>query len=212
MRLRMHENSLFAILLRAPWWVSALVTAGIFAAARALLPAKYEAFAFFLALPTGVIALVAGWRQVRAPSAASVDAAIGRLRAMSWESFAAALDEGFRRDGYAVTRGRGAADFELEKGGRIELAAAKRWKASRTGIEPLRELHAAGEAREAACLYLCAGEITGAARAFAAQKNIRLVEGPELARLAEAGARLRTASARAFCGIRRRDRRRSRRG
>jgi restriction system protein len=184
MKLRMHENSLFAVLLRAPWWVSVLVTAAIFAAARMLLPARYELYALFLALPTGVIAAVAGWRQLRAPSEASIAAALERLRAMPWEAFAAALEEGFRRDGYGVRRIQGAADFELEKGGRLELAAAKRWKASRTGIEPLRELKAAADAREAAgCLCLCAGEVTDTARAYAAENNIRLLEGLELARL-----------------------------
>jgi restriction system protein len=180
MKLRMHENSLFAVLLRAPWWVSVLVTAAIFASARLLLPAKYELFALFFALPTGVIAAVAGWRQLRAPSAASVAAALERLRALPWEAFAAALEEGFRREGYAVKRVQGAADFELEKGGRLELAAAKRWKASRTGIEPLRELRAAAAAREAAgCLYFCAGEVTATARAYAAENNIRLILGTD---------------------------------
>ena len=184
MNLRMHENSLFAVLLRAPWWVSVLVTAGIFAAARMLLPVKYELYAIFLALPTGVIAVVAGWRQFRAPSAESIAAALERLRAMPWEAFAAALEEGFRREGYAVTRIDGSADFSLEKNSRLSLAAAKRWKASRTGVEPLRELHAAGEAREAACLYLSAGDITDTGRAFVAEKKIRLLEGLDLARLA----------------------------
>jgi len=55
----------------------------------------------------------------------------------------------------------GAADFELERAGRLSLVAAKRWKASSTGVEPLKELVAAGEAREAtACVYLLAGEMS----------------------------------------------------
>ena len=191
MKLKMHENSLFAVLLRAPWWVALLVTFGIFGVARMLLPDKYAAYSTFLALPTAVIAVVAAWRQFRAPSAARVEAALERLRAMSWEAFAAALEEGFQREGYAVKRISGAADFELEKGGRVSLAAAKRWKASRTGVEPLRELHSAGEAPHladgaAACLYLCVGDITDTARSLAAEKKIRLVEGLELAKLAGA--------------------------
>jgi hypothetical protein len=32
----------------------------------------------------------------------------------------------------------GAADFELERAGRLSLVAAKRWKASSTGVEPLK--------------------------------------------------------------------------
>ena len=88
-----------------------------------------------------------------------------------------------------MKRIRGAADFELERAGRVSLAAAKRWKASRTGVEPLRELHAAGAAPHRAdgaaeCLYLSAGDITATARSLAAEKNIRLVEGLALAKLA----------------------------
>ena len=132
-----------------------------------------------------VIAAVAGWRQLRVPSGARLEAGLERLRALHWEAFATALEAGFRREGYAVTRLEGAADFALEKAGRVSLAAAKRWKAARTGVEPLRELKVAAARREAAeCLYLSAGEITDTARAFAAQAKIRLVEGLELVKLA----------------------------
>ena len=63
-------------------------------------------------------------------------------------------------------------------------SACKRWKATRTGIEPLRELEEACRAREAhGCIYVAAGEVTEGARAFAAQKSIRLVQGAELAKL-----------------------------
>jgi len=62
--------------------------------------------------------------------------------------------------------------------------SGKRWKVARTGIEPLRDLYAAKEAREAhECLYIATGEITDNARQFAQDKQIRLVDGPELARL-----------------------------
>ena len=182
MKLTLAENSLFAILLRTRWWVSVLVALVVFGVARFMLPVEFAAFA---ASPFIVIAAVAGWKQLRVPSGARIESALGSVRAMSWEAFAAALEQGFRREGYAVTRIEGPADFSLEKNSRLSLAAAKRWKASRTGIEPLRELHAAGAAREAGeCLYLCAGDITANARAFAAQNNIRLLEGLELAKLA----------------------------
>jgi hypothetical protein len=42
----------------------------------------------------------------------------------------------------------------------------------RTGIEPMREFHAAARAREAnERVYVAAGEITDNARAFAAEKG-----------------------------------------
>jgi restriction system protein len=179
----MHENSLFAILLRARWWVSLLVALGLFALLRLAVP---EGYALFAALPFLVIACIAGWRQLRAPSAARVAARLERLRALSWEEFSAALEAGLRREGYGAARlAGGEADFELTREGRLALLACRRWKAARTGVEPLRELHAAGAAREIGeCLYVCAGELSAQARAFAAEKRIRLVEGAELARLA----------------------------
>src|SRR6266850_2611012 len=57
-------------------------------------------------------------------------------------------------------------------------------RATRTGIEPLRELEVFRRAREAhGCIYVAAGEVTEGAREFAAQKSIRLVQGAELAKL-----------------------------
>lgn len=182
MKLKVHENSLFALLLRSPWWVSVLVTAAVVAGSRLLLPTLY---AIAAALPFAVIAAYAGWKQLLAPSAGSIAKVLERVRAMPWEEFSGAIEEAFRREGYAVTRLAGAqADFELAKGGRTTLVACKRWKATRTGVEPLRELEAARRAREAReCSYVCAGELSDQARQFAAQKAIRLVEGAELARL-----------------------------
>ena len=126
--------------------------------------------------------MVAAWRQLRAPSASKVAAGLDTLRAMSWEEFARTLEAGFQRQGYAVKRVTGAADFELEKLGRVSLVSARRWKASVSGVEPLRELAAAGEKREAEeCVYVCAGELSGKAQAFAKEKRIRRLEGAELA-------------------------------
>src|SRR5688500_10482573 len=112
--MKLPENSLFGILLRSRWWVSLLVALGVFAVARLFLP---EDFAFFTAVPLIVIAAISLWRQLRVPSGARLDAAIGALRAMTWEEFARALEEGYRRKGYVVKRVEGAADFELERAG-----------------------------------------------------------------------------------------------
>jgi restriction system protein len=179
--MKLPENSLFAILLRARWWVSLLVALGAFALVRLVLN---ESYAFFAALPFIVIAVVALWRQFRVPRGARLDAAIAALRAMTWEEFARALEQGYRRQGYSVKRVEGAADFELEIAGRLSLVAARRWKASSTGVEPLKELVAAGEAREAAaCIYVLAGEMSQNALEFAKKAKISWVKGAELVRL-----------------------------
>ncbi|MBI3044454.1 MAG: restriction endonuclease [Betaproteobacteria bacterium] len=181
MKLTLPENSLFAILLRSRWWVSLLVALGAFAVVRLFLDAV---FAFFAALPFIVIAVMAWWKQRGVPSGARLEAAIDTLRAMTWEEFARALEQGYRREGYTVKRVEGAADFELEKAGRLSLVAAKRWKASRTGVEPLKELAAAGEARGAAeCVYVLAGEMTQNAQGFAEKTNIKWVRSADLVKL-----------------------------
>ena len=132
-----------------------------------------------------VIGCVAGWQQLRAPSTERIAATLETLRSMSWDEFSSALEDAFRRDGYAVSSlNISGADLELTKSGRVSLVSGKRWKAARTGIEPLKELDAARLAREAhECIYAAAGEITDNARAFAAGKNIRLLDGAELAKL-----------------------------
>jgi restriction system protein len=181
MKFEMNKNSLFAVLLRSPWWISFAVAAGVFAALRLVLP---DIYAFFAALPFMVIACYAGWQQLRAPSAAKVARSLEALRAKPWDQFAAALESSFRRDGYSVNRLDGKdADFELVKAGRVSLVSCKRWKVARTGIEPLRELHAARRRRDAHdCIYVAAGEMTDNASTFAAQNNIRLLHGAELAK------------------------------
>lgn len=182
MKWKMNENSLFAVLMRSPWWVSFLVAAGVFALMRFFLPAMYASAG---ALPFIVIGFVAGWKQFRAPSAKQIAARLEALRQMSWDEFARTLEAGFRREGYEVTRLEGAADFALDKGARLTLVAAKRWKAQRTGVEPLRELVELGEKKGAGeRWYFCAGDITENARQFARDKAVKVVEGPELARLA----------------------------
>ena len=183
MKLQMHSNSLFAVLLRSPWWVAGLVVAGTFGATRLFLPTEFAAFA---TLPFAAIMVYVAWKQLRAPSGRRVARTLERLRAMSWNEFSDAIEKGFRRDGYTVKRLNAGADFELVQGSRSTLLACKRWKAMRTGVEPLRELE---EARRAlmdkgtatACIYVATGEVTAQARAFAAERGIRVLEGAELA-------------------------------
>ena len=195
MKLQMHSNSLFAVLLRSPWWVAGLVVAGTFGATRLFLPTEFAAFA---AMPFAAIMAYVAWKQLRAPSGRRVARTLERLRAMSWDEFSDAIEKGFRRDGYTVKRltaGRDpGADLELVQGSRSTLLACKRWKATRTGVEPLRALEEARRAlmeqgTAADCVYVATGEVTAQARAFAAAHRIRVLEGAELARSVELAAK-----------------------
>jgi len=185
MKFEMAKNSLFAVLLRSPWWISFLIAAGVTGLAKAIMPAIPVAYAIFAGLPFLVIGSIAAWRQLRAPSAGRVAKTLEAVRAMSWADFSGAIEDAFRKDGYNVSRIDGAAaDFEMTKAGRTALVACKRWKVARTGVEPLRDLYAAKDAREANdCIYVATGEITDGARKFAGEKRIRLVDAMELAKL-----------------------------
>ena len=187
MKWQLPRNSLFAILARQPWWVCGLRALGAFGLLRLLIP---EAMAAFSALPFAAIAAYAGVQQFRQPGARRVAATLERARGLSGESFISSLEEGFRREGYAVTRINAGAELELRRDGLVTLVACKRWKAMRAGIEPLREFHAATRKEGVVGrMYIAAGEVPESARAFAAEKNIRLVQAEELARLLKIGVR-----------------------
>ena len=83
MKFQIAKDSLFAILLRSPWWISIAIAAGIVAVVNFVLPAVPAGYAVFAALPFLVIGAVAGWRQLRQPSAARVDDTLEAVRAMS---------------------------------------------------------------------------------------------------------------------------------
>jgi restriction system protein len=182
---KMAENSLFAILLRSSWWISAAV-AGVFVLiARLLLPDEYFVFGAIGAFPFLVISALAARKQWQRPSVSQVVATRERVSTMSWPEFSAALEEAFRQDGYQVQRlNESDADLQLSKAGRITVAGCKRWKAARTGVEPLRALYLGCERRDAHdCLYIATGEVSTQARQFASAKRIRIVEADALTQL-----------------------------
>ena len=185
MRLKMKENSLFAVLLRSPWWISFLVAAVIGLVATMAMPAQYRPFAVFAGGPFFIIGCMAAWRQFRAPSTAGATLILAEAAQMSSPAFLAAVTAGFRKQGYQVLPYTGpGADFEADKSGRLALIACKRWKAARHGIEPLRELQAAASSRGAQdCIYVALGELSDNARRFATASRIDIVQGVRLAQL-----------------------------
>lgn len=185
MKLKMAENSLFAILLRKPWWISIGIAIVVSLAASTLFPRAIAAYGISAGVPFLIIGVMAFYRQMRVPSQAQVVRTLETVGAMSWRDFSAAVEAGYRRDGYEVKRlEAGAADFEITRAGRTSLVSCKRWKAAGTGVEPLRELHEQADARDAReCIYIGTGQLTDTARRFAAEKKIRVVQGTGLAEL-----------------------------
>lgn len=185
MKLKMSEKSLFAILLRSPWWIS-LSVAGLFAlVSSAVMPAEYAAVGVLGGFPFLVIAVIAAWCQRRAPHPALLATALERARAMSWREFSAAVEQALSRQGYSVTRLDGdAADFKLERQGQVSLVSCRRWKAVSHGIEVLRELDAVRQAQGAQqAIYISLGPLTDQARRYAQDAGIRLIQGNDLALL-----------------------------
>ena len=178
----MAKDSLFAILLRKPWWISLGIAAAMSATAWALLPHDWRVAGSLSSFPFVVIAAMAAWRQRHAPSQARVEQTLAAVGGLAWPAFAGLLEQTFLRDGYSVQRRSGAADFELERRGRTMLVSARRWRAARTGFEPLRELQAVRERAAAAdALCICLGELSDNAKAYAAEHRIAIWQAAELA-------------------------------
>jgi restriction system protein len=182
-KLRMAKNSLFAVLLRSPWWISALIALVLGLLSVVLLPDQFRAVGAVSGLPFIVIGVMAARRQWHLPSPARVAETQEALATMPWPAFAGLLEQSFRRDGYTVQRGKTpAVDFALERQGRQTLVSARRWKSAQTGIEALRALQAARADRDMAdVLYIGLGSLTDTARAFATEHRIAVWNALELA-------------------------------
>ena len=181
----MAPNSLFAILLRSPWWASLGIALALALLMRLLLPKDYAVAGMLGTLPFVAIAAIAAWKQLRAPSAAQVAQTLEQLQAMTSREFAEALEAAFRAQGNEVRRlDKAGADLELTLRHRRTVVAFKRWKAASVGVEPLRELQAARRALEAdAALYVAGGTLSEKAGDFVRETNLQLMGMAELAQL-----------------------------
>ncbi|KRA01510.1 MAG: restriction endonuclease [Achromobacter sp.] len=185
MKFKMSQNSIFAVLLRSPWWMSAGVAVLLSAGGFAALPLEYAAMGVFAAVPFAVISIMAAYKQLRAPSGARVQAVAETVAAMSWADFSKTVEAGFRRDGCEVERLQTpGADFALSKDGHVAIVSAKRWKAARHGVEPLRELQTVREKRGAReAIYIALGDVSDNALQYAKAQGVSLMTAPELTKL-----------------------------
>ncbi|QDQ87802.1 restriction endonuclease [Alcaligenaceae bacterium SJ-26] len=185
MKLKMAKNSLFAILLRNPWWISACVALAFVGVAFAVLPPEYAPVGAIGAFPFVVIAAIAGWKQMRAPRPAQLEAVRGEVAAMNWKAFAARLEQSWQAAGYQVeVSSQEGADWLLRIENRRIAVSARRWKSAHTGLEPLTRLLQAGEQLEAnERWYIALGQPSESAAAYAARQNIRLIDEIGLTRI-----------------------------
>jgi len=66
----------------------------------------------------------------------------------------------------------------------VAIVSAKRWKAARNGVEPLRELQAVREKRGAReAIYIALGDVSDNALQYAKAQGVSLMTAPELSKL-----------------------------
>lgn len=183
MKFQMAPHSLFAILLRKPWWVSLLVAAVLGLVGAALLPSELKLGGALGGFPFIVLSLIALKRQWGQPGAREVERTEAAVRQMTWEALRAALERGFANEGYEVSAGAGVVDLVLRKDGRQVLVAARRLKAARQGEEVLQGLQAAAVQAGAGSVILVAlGELTPGAQRLARAHGVSVAGAAQLAR------------------------------
>jgi restriction system protein len=177
MKLKMAKHSIFAVLLRSPAWISFVVVAAFVGGSLAWLPKDYVPFGVMGCFPFLVVGCIAAWRQWQTPNPEHVAQALAAAAAMSWRDFASAMERGYVRQGYTVTRlNSQAAEFSIEKDGHTTVVACKRWKAASHGVEALRDLVAVQVARGAnAAVYVSLGGVTEKAISFAQASGVVLM-------------------------------------
>jgi restriction system protein len=182
MAFKMAKGSLFAVLLRSPWWYSVLIGLFFIAASLPIANGKYVILGITAALPFFGIAGYAAYKQSKLPSQKRVFEVAEQARKMRASEITDKIANRYVESGYESKMFKGnAADLELTRGHRIVLLSSKRFKVGNTGVDPLKQLVAAGETAEATgYLYVALGEISAAARTYASQNNIELIQANEL--------------------------------
>jgi len=142
-------------------------------------------------------AAISAWKQwqrqtlltkvVQNPDAAAV------INGLTWQQFELLVGQGFKCNGYSVVENGGGGadggvDLYLRKGGERYLVQCKQWRALKVSVTVVRELYGVMAASGAAGGYVVtSGTFTPDALAFAAGKNIKLIDGPELVKLIREG-------------------------
>ncbi len=185
MKWKPRKNSLFAILLRSPWWYSFALALLVSLVAIALFPVNLRAAGVLGSFPFVVIGVLAMRRQWKQPSAAMVERTSQGLQALDWARLSPLLQQALGRQGYVVEASpRAEADFELYKDGRKGLLLARRFKSTQTGIEPLSALRqAADEVGLDDVIFVALGELSDKAQHFATNNRVIVWRAPELTAL-----------------------------
>lgn len=126
-------------------------------------------------------------QQLVATAAASgISSGPGSIVGMSWREFELMVGEAFRLQGYHVGETGsggpdGGVDLRLRRGRETFLVQCKQWRATRVGVDVVRELYGVMAAEGATGGFVVtSGQFTPDAQAFATGRNIKLVDGKRL--------------------------------
>ena len=183
MAFKMAKGSLFAVLLRSPWWYSVLIGLFFIAISMVVVGGQYVVLGLTGALPFFGIGAVAGYKQSKLPSPKRVLEVVEQSKKMPASQIAAKIAEGYIQANFQSAPFKGnAADIELTRGSKKLLLSSKRFKAANAGIDPFKQLVAAGENAEATgYLFVALGEISVSARSYADQNSIEIIQAERLA-------------------------------
>jgi restriction system protein len=195
-----RSDNLITLAARLPWWGALLVGLAIYLFLAHLLPRTIPGSMSQALQPTLVLAgnLLAGAcvlgallsliLRLKQKLLYSNQRSIDRIRALSWNDFEHLMAEGFRREGFTSNMTDpgpdGGVDLILTRDGQRWLVQCKQWQTRRAGVKPVREL--AGVASVAGAdgaIFVCSGDCTSGARAFARRAGVRLIDGSALARM-----------------------------
>ncbi|MFK7967166.1 MAG: restriction endonuclease [Burkholderiaceae bacterium] len=185
MKWQMAENSLFAMLLRAPWYTSVGLSLASVGLSFALLPGPYVVFGLAASLPFIGIACYVLYKLAQKPRASVVEAVDGRMRQMNAKEFAAELTRLFQQSGHTVEPGKKPpVDLVVTKGWRVSLVNFKKWKAAHLGIEQVRSLYELKDEHEANNVKIVTlGRVSETAGKYAQEHNIEIVGAERLAEM-----------------------------
>ena len=182
MKWKMSDRSLFAVLLRSPWWISMVLAAALALAASALLPEAYKSVGALSCFPFVVVGVIAAWRQRANLSPEQAQALQSELAAMNWRAFSQLLQQAYALQGYEVSAvPNSVMDLKLKRQGQTTVVCAKRWKAAAWGQESLQALvdeRATLDATHLVCVSL--QDIPPGLKKFAQQHGVTWLSGQSL--------------------------------
>jgi restriction system protein len=197
--MRRRDKSFADILLKSPWWLSAVLGFVAFGGIRwglpvwagednsrqiickALVPLAPMALVFF-----AVFACASFLFNQRNRRLVDEQTGLESLRKTSWKDFEYMVAEAYRRQGfqveYSLSCGAdGGVDLILLKDGKTSLVQCKQWKVFSVGAPVVREMFGLMTAEHAdEIIIVTSGKFTREAIAFAEGKPIRLINGQSL--------------------------------